>query len=122
MNATTQFNYFEDAFATAAALQVYDFIPLIIEKMCYGCCIRSTEDFDHAVCQLKETDLVRIGFHQAFDMINKEQAEEFFFSSIQPKREFIYEQSWYESLWTNQDWMQLVQDKAVQLRQRLMNF
>ena len=119
MNAST--HYFEVIFATAAAVQVYLLLPLIIEKICYGCRIRSSEDFDHAVCQMEQKDLVCICFHDALNLVDKEHAELHFRTYVYPKPDFIYNGSWYQILWTNQDWLQQVQDKVVQLRQRLMD-
>ena len=117
MNAST--HYFEDIFATTAAVQVYLLLPLI--SHCYGCRIRSSEDFDHAVCQMEQKNLVCICFHDALNLVDKEHAELHFCTYVYPKTEFIYEESWYQFLWTNQDWLQLVQDKVVHLRSRLLD-
>ena len=121
MNATTQFNYFEDVFATVISVQVYDFLPSAIEKNCYGCRIRSSLQSKHVVCQMEPKNLVYVCFHDALNLIDKERAELHFRTYVYPRAEFIYDQSWYQFLWTNQDWLQLVQDKAVHLRHRLMN-
>ena len=122
MNATTQFNYFEDVFATVISVQVYDFLPSAIEKNCYGCRIRSSLQSKHVVCQMEPKNLVYVCFHDALNLIDKERAELHFRTYVYPRAEYIYDQSWYQFLWTNEDWLQLVQDKAVHLRQRLMNF
>ena len=114
-------HYFEDVFATVISVQVHLLLPPIIEKMCYGCRFRSAEDFDHAVCQMEPKDLVRIGFHDALNLIDKERAELHFRSFIYPRADFIYVRSWYENLWMNQDWLQLVQDKAINLRTQLID-
>ena len=119
MNIST--DYFEDVFATAISVQVHLLLPTIIEKMCYGCRLGSSEDFDHAVCQMSPKNFVRIGFHDALNLIDKERAELHFRTYVYPRAEYIYDQSWYQFLWTNEDWLQLVQDKAVHLRHRLMN-
>ena len=119
MNNST--HYFEDVFATAAAAQVHLLLPPIIEMKCYGCRIQSVEDFDHAVCQLQQKIFVRICFHDVLNMLNKDHTELHFRTYVYPKREFIYKESWYENLWVNPDWLQLVQDKVVELRSRLMD-
>ena len=116
-NMTNFFNHFEDTFASAAALQVYHHLPPIIEKNCFGCCIRSRRTSEHIVCQMDPKNLVYFCFQQAFDMIDKERAEQQFRTYVYPKREFIYEQSWYEKLWADRYWMKLVQVKVVQLQQ-----
>ena len=121
MNATTQFNYFEDVFATVISVQVYDFLPSAIEKNCYGCRIRSSLQSKHVVCQMEPKNLVYVCFHDALNLIDKERAELHFRTYVYPRAEYIYDQSWYQFLWTNEDWLQLVQDKAVHLRHRLMN-
>ena len=115
MNVST--HYFEDVFATATAAQLHLLLPPIIKKMCYGCRLGSGEDFDHAVCQLQQKDLVRICFHDALNLIDKDHTELHFRTYVYPKHEFIYEQSWYEKLWADRYWMKLVQVKVVQLQQ-----
>ena len=121
MNATTQFNYFEDVFATVISVQVYDFLPSAVEMKCYGCRIRSSLQSKHVVCQMEPKNLVYVCFHDALNLIDKERAELHFRTYVYPRAEYIYDQSWYQFLWTNEDWLQLVQDKAVHLRHRLMN-
>ena len=118
MNVST--HYFEDVFATVTALQLYLLLPPIIEMKCYGHRIRSSLQSKHVVCQMQQKDLVRICFHDALSMINKERTEQYFRIYVHPKPELIYVRSWYEKLWSNQDWLQLVQVKVVQLRHRLM--
>ena len=119
MNVST--HYFEDVFATAAAAQLHLLLPPIIKRMCYGCRLGSGEDFDHAVCQLQQKNIVRICFHDALNLIDKDHTELHFRTYVYPKHEFIYDQSWYQNLWSNTDWLQLVQDKVIELRQQVMN-
>ena len=119
-NINTSTHYFEDVLATVTALQLYLLLPPIIEMKCYGHRIRSSHQSKHVVCQLQQKDLVRICFHDALNLIDKDHTELHFRTYVYPKHEFIYDQSWYENLWSNQDWLQLVQDKVIELRQRLM--
>ena len=119
MNATTL--YFEDLFASTVALQIHLFLPMIIEKTCYGCRVGSSEDIDHAVCRLPSQDLVRICFQGTLTMIDKDNAEAQFRSYVYPRPDSIFEESWFQNLWLNADWMKLVQDKVIELRQQVMN-
>ena len=119
-NINTSTHYFEDVLATVTALQLYLLLPPIIEMKCYGRRIRSRRTSEHIVCQMQQKDLVRICFHDALNMLDKERTEQYFRIYVHPKPELIYTRSWYEKLWTNEDWLQLVQVKVVQLRHRLM--
>ena len=47
---------------------------------------------------MEPKNLVYFCFQLAFDMIDKERAEQQFRTYVYPKREFIYEPSWYEKL------------------------
>ena len=116
MNATTQFNYFEDVFATVISVQVYDFLPSAIEKNCYGCRIRSSLQSKHVVCQMEPKNLVYVCFHDALNLIDKERAELHFHTYVHPTPDFVYTKSWYENLWSNQDSLQLVEYRTLQHR------
>ena len=121
MNATTQFNYFEDVFATVISVQVYDFLPSAVEMKCYGCRIRSSLQSKHVVCQMEPKNLVYVCFHDALNLIDKERSQQYFRIYARPRPDFLFEDAWFEGLWTNQDWLQLVEYRALQLRQQLMD-
>ena len=118
MNNST--HYFDDAFASAAVLQIHLLLPIIIEKMCHGCRTVSSRQSDHIVCQMGEIFFF-VCFQDALNLIDKKRAEQQFRSFIYPRPNFIYTKSWYESLWSNPDWMKLVEDKVVELRSGLMD-
>ena len=113
--------YFKELFASTVALQVHLFLPLVIEKSCNGCQLGSSEDFDHDVCHLPAQDLVNTCFQGSFTMIDKDHAEEQFRNFVYPRPAFLFEDTWFEDLWSNQDWLQLVEYRALQLRQQLMD-
>ena len=113
--------YFKELFASTVALQVHLFLPLVIEKSCNGCQLGSSEDFDHDVCHLPAQDLVNTCFQGSFTMIDKDHAEEQFRNFVYPRPAFLFEDTWFEDLWTNEDWLQLVEYRVFQLRQRVMN-
>ena len=112
--------YFEDLFASTVALQVHLFLPLVIEKMCYGCRAVSCRQSDHLICQMGEIFFF-VRFQDVLNMVNKDRVEAQFRIYAYPRANFIFEDAWFEGLWTNQDWLQLVQDKVINLRIRLMD-
>ena len=116
-----QFDYFERKFAAAIAVQVYSCIPTAIEKNCYGCRVRSQDVFFHTTCQMNRKAIIVVCFDDALSMVNKELAEERFFFSCQPRADFIFEDTWFKDLWSNQDWMRLVEDKVVCFQDHIQN-
>ena len=118
---STQFNTFEKKFAALVSREIFNYLPIALLQNCQGC-RQAEEDLSlHFACQMPPSVKFAICFQDAFNLIDKEQIKECFFSSIYPRPNFIFEETWYQNLWSNADWMKMVEYKAVQLEGFLQN-
>ena len=118
---STQFNTFEKKFAALVSRQVYNYMPIALLQNCQGCRQAEEDPSLHFACQMPPSVKFAICFQDVMNLIDKEQIEEQFRTYVRPRPDFVYTQSWYQNLWSNQDWLQLVEYKAVQLEGFLQN-
>ena len=118
---STQFDNFEKKFAAIVSREICNYIPIALLQNCQGCRTGEEDLSLHFACQMPRRVKFAICFQDALNLLEREQIEECFFSSIHPRPNFIYEESWYENLWSNPDWLKLVEDKAIQVESFLQN-
>ena len=113
----------ENLFAQTLAKHVFFILPSIIKKRCLGCNgIGSVSRTDHIVCcMMSEQDLVAVCFEDALKAVDLQQVKLYYQCAIPsyifPRPDFLSEDAWYERLWTDPDWLELVRDKMVRLQQ-----
>ena len=113
----------ENLFAQTLAKHVFFILPSIIKKRCLGCNgIGSVSRTDHIVCcMMSEKDLVAVCFADALKAVDLQQVKLYYQCAIPsyifPRPHFLSEDAWYERLWTDRDWLELVRDKVVRLQQ-----
>ena len=109
----------ENLFAQTLAKHVFFILPSIIKKRCLGCNgIGSVSHTDHIVCcMMSEQDLVNVCFEDALKAIDLQQVKLYYQCAIPsyifPRPDFLSEDAWYERLWTNRRWLELVEAKVV---------
>ena len=113
----------ENLFAQTVARHVFFLLPSIVKKRCLGCNgIGSVSRTDHIVCCLMtERDIVAVCFEDALKAVDLQQTKLYFQCAIPayifPRPPFLNEDAWYERLWTDPNWLALVRDKVVRLRE-----
>ena len=105
--------YFKDLFAATVAQQVSLFLPLVVENKCGGCRLGG----DHDLCHLSIRALVDACFTKTLTLLDKDNAETQFRSYLYPRPAFVLDEAWFQGLWADDVWLQLVRDKLVQLRE-----
>ena len=111
---------FEEKFAAVVSRQLYNYMPVAILQNCRACRLLSSRTSDHMVCQMERRDKYVMCFHDALNMLDKERVEDFFCYAY-PTPGVIYEESWFESLWVNPDWLSLVMTLSMQLEDLIPN-
>ena len=114
--------YYEALFAATVAQQASLYWPLVVEMHCQGCQVSGNGNGGNGgdanaphLCHLPRNVLVDFCFERTLTLLDKEGAELQFRNYLYPRPVGVLDEAFFERLWGDGTWLQLVRNKLAAL-------